>query len=261
MRKLFSVLTLVVVLSLVLATAAFAKIGKGNPTGEITNIDATGGTVTLLLEDGTELVVSMPADFDFENTTLAVGMLVTAKGEWTEDGFNAEWVKEADEETEETEEPEEETEETEGSNGEGGAYCNGSKEKTHPVAQKIADEYGVDPEWVMSYACDGHGFGGVMLALQTAKANEGGDADAYLAKRKEGKGWGQIWKEDGLVKNDKADSPPPGQLKKPDKLTGQDKEKGPDKEKNPNSNKPVKTKKPNKNKNPNNTGDEDADGD
>ncbi|MBE0582468.1 MAG: hypothetical protein IH612_01755 [Desulfofustis sp.] len=223
MRKLYSILTLVVIFSLMLTTAAFAKIGNGNPTGEITAIDQTAGTITLFLEDGTELVVTMPADFDFVNTTLAVGMTVVAKGEWTEDGFNAEWVKET-EETEGTAG----TEPSEGNTwGEGGVYCNGGKENPHPVAAKIAEMYGVDIDWVMSYACDGHGFGGVMLALQTAEASEGANADDILVKRKEGKGWGQIWKEDGLVKSDKADSPPPGLLKKPDKETGQGKDQGP----------------------------------
>ena len=67
----------------------------------------------------------------------------------------------------------------------------------------------------MSYICEGQGFGGVMLALQTQQAGSEGSESAgdFLNKRKEGKGWGQIWKDSGLVGNDKADTPPPGLLK------------------------------------------------
>lgn len=264
MRKLLSILTLVVILMMAITSVAAAKIGVGNPKGVIDEIvTEADGTVliTLLLEDETDpLVITMPEGFDLEAAGLEVGMLVVAKGEWTEEGFNADWVKEAEEddeeepeeveEPEETEEPEEEEgEEGDGEGnawGQGGVFCaEGGKDKVHPVAQKIADKYEVDPEWVMSYACDGHGFGGVMLALQTAAANEGGDADAYLAKRKEGKGWGQIWKEDGLTKNDKADNPPPGHLKKPDKVRGP-KDTPPGQSNKPDKNKDWKTDNPNK---------------
>ena len=121
-----------------------------------------------------------------------------------------------------------------------------------------------------TYTCDGFGFGGVMLALQTvsAKGEDGeeasGDdsvnptetaADEVLAKKKEGQGWGQIWKEDGLTKSDKADSPPPGLLKKEEKQNGPPEDKGP--------NKPPKTnngKKPNKDNSTDSGGEEDAEG-
>lgn len=289
MKKILRIFTLVVIFTLAISSVAAAKTGVGNPKGTIESFDEVEGTVTLLLDDDSleedsYLVVTLPADFDFENTTLEVGMYVVAKGEWTEEGFTADIVQEADEEEEEVEEPEETEEETEDGEGEGnawgqgGVYCNDGKENPHPVAQKIADKYGVDPEWVMSYKCDGYGFGAVMLALQTAEANQGEEpnegedanegeevnghlakAEEYLAKRKEGKGWGQIWKEDGLVEDEEADSPPPGQLKKPDKAKGPDKEKGPDKDKQPKKEKPPKT---NNGKSPKNkTPEDDSDGD
>ena len=258
MKKILMIFTLALVLTLAVSTAAFAKAGVGNPKGEITAIDTEGGTVTIMTEDG-ELVLTLPEGYDFGD--LQIGDYVVAKGAWTAEGFDADWVKLADDEeteVEETEEPivTEETEEGEengedGGWGEGGVYCNGGKDKPHPVAQKIADKYGVSVEWVMSYACDGFGFGGVMLALQTQAANgEGGEtADQVLAKKKAGQGWGQIWKDSGLTKTDKADSPPPGQLKKEEKQTGPPEDKGPNKVK------PTKTnngKKPEKNKNTNN---------
>jgi hypothetical protein len=251
MRKILSVLTLVVVFMMAITSVAGAKTGAGNPKGEVTDVDTENGTITLLLEDGSSLVITLPEDYDFETSPIEVGMFVVAKGEWTEDGFNADWVRETDDD------PEDPGDDTGNAWGQGGVYCAGGKENVHPVAQKIADKYEVDPEWVMSYACDGHGFGGVMLALQTAEANEGGDAEEYLAQRKEGKGWGQIWKENGLVKNDKADNPPPGQLKKPDKDNGPDKTTPPGQENKPDKEKPPKT---NNGKKPNKTPEDDSDG-
>ena len=260
MKKILKILLVTLTLSLVVTSTAFAKPGKGNPTGEVISIDEAGGTITILTTDNEELTITVPADFDF--STVSIGMTVKAKGTWTDDGFIAQWVKEKeadDIEDEATEEPggESETEESEEGNawGEGGIYCAGGKEKDHPMAAKIAEKYGVSVEWVMSYACDGFGFGGVMLALQTQEA--GGDsAEDALNKRKEGKGWGQIWKENGLVGNDKADSPPPGQLKKPDKDVGPPEGKGPDKDKGPNPN--SNGVGPNKDKESENTGEEDA---
>ena len=256
MRKILSVLTLVVILMMTISSVAGAKTGVGNPKGEIIEItSAEDGTVTitLKLEDESELLVTMPEDFDLENSGLEVGMLVVAKGEWTEDGFIAVWVREAGDDPDDPDDPSG----TGNAWGQGGVYCAGGKENIHPVAQKIADKYEVDPEWVMEQACNGFGFGGVMLALQTAKANQGGDPDAYLAQRKEGKGWGQIWKENGLVKNDKADNPPPGQLKKPDKDNSLDKVIPPGQENKPDKEKPPKT---NNGKKPNKTPADDADG-
>ena len=230
MKKLLQILTLALVLTLVVSTAVFAKVGVGNPKGEVlgwTNTEEDGYTVTIMTEDDELVLISVPEDFDF--SFLEVGMVVVAKGEWTDDGFFAEWVKEANEE-EETEEPEvketeaevEETEEPEDeegeedSDGDGGAWCNGSKgEEVHPVAEKIAEKYadlGYDTEWVMEQKCGGFGFGNVMLALQTEQAEkekgeegQGRTADELLEEKKGGKGWGQIWKDDGLVETEDAD--------------------------------------------------------
>jgi hypothetical protein len=42
------------------------------------------------------------------------------------------------------------------------------------------------------------------------------DADVLLAERASGKGWGQIWKEEGWIGNEKEAESPPGWLNKPD---------------------------------------------
>ncbi len=211
MKKIFPVLSLVAIFIFLIATAASAK-NNGNPEGEIISIDQTGGTLTILTTEGEELTVILPKNFDYQS--VEVGMIVVVKGNWKSEGFLAQWVRPVeDEDTEDTDTGEG------NAWGEGGVYCAGGKENTHPVAAKIAETYDVDPAWVMEQACSGHGFGAVMLALQTAAAN-GGDPEELLNQRKEGKGWGQIWKEAGLIGNDKSDNPPPGWLKKPDKHTG-----------------------------------------
>lgn len=93
--------------------------------------------------------------------------------------------------------------------------------RTHPVAEAIADTYGTTYDQVMEWFCDikdgteggedaagenqAHGLGQVMLALQTAeKAGDQGEAQHFLAQRREGKGWGQIWQEAGLIGKDRS---------------------------------------------------------
>lgn len=229
MKRKYFALLLVVLLALALTSAAFAQAGIGNPKGIIESLDEACTTLTIQgEEEGDELfTVTLPEGFDCSG--LEVGMYVVIKGAWVEDEFQVEWVKEAD--------PEDDGEGDGNAWGAGGVYCAGGKEYPHPVAQKIADKYEITPEWVMERACAGYGFGEIMLALQTqlslqtqAQNGEGGpDADELLDERKNGKGWGQIWKENELVKNDKAADPPPGWLNKEAKETGPKDEKGPDK--------------------------------
>ena len=231
MKRKILFLSVVAILAMMMTTTAFAQTGKGNPSGEVTGIDPGAGTLTMLTADGVELTVSLPSDFDY--STVEVGMVVTAKGDWTEAGFDADWVKPSDGEDEDSEadtgdEGEGETGEGDpqgNAYGEGGIFCAGGKDKPHPMAEKIAEDYGVSVEWVMDQACEGHGFGGVLVALQTQDVT-GEGADGLLEKRNNGQGWGQIWKDAGIVGNPHADNPPPGQLKKPDKETGRPEDKG-----------------------------------
>ena len=254
MKRFLKILTLVLVILLV-TTSAYAKAGKGNPKGVVDEFDPDAGTITLITKDG-PLLVFAPEGFDFDS--LAEGDTLLAKGNWTEEGFEADSIKEVVGDEEDSEDPDDD--DGEGNAwGEGGVYCNGGKDKPHPVAAKIAKDYDVDAEWVMSFACEGHGFGGVMLALQTQQAT-GDDPEETLDKRKNGTGWGQIWKEAGLVGAGNADTPPPGLLKKPDKQTGPPEGKGPDKDNfgpNENSN----GKGPDKDKETEESVGEDAEGD
>lgn len=229
MKKFLRISVIVLVLTLFMATGVLAKSDKGNPKGVVTELNEGARTLTIETRKGETVVVLAPEGFDF--LTVAVGDTVMAKGVYTEAGLEAEWVKVfSKDKDEEVDDPEEEEE-----GSKGGYYCQEGAEKVHPVAEKIVEKYGVTVEWVMSYVCDGYGYGAVMLALQTEEAG-GGSADDLLVQKKEGKGWGQLWKEGGLVGSDKADHAPPGLLKKPDKQTGppdwanndKDKEKSPE---------------------------------
>ncbi|MCD6285369.1 MAG: hypothetical protein J7M39_05590, partial [Anaerolineae bacterium] len=69
-------------------------------------------------------------------------------------------------------------------------FCE-NRDVQHPVYSRLAkalfdDRY----DDVMGWFCDdGMGFGQIMLALTTAKVNDGNAAD-FLAQRAEGDGWG-----------------------------------------------------------------------
>jgi hypothetical protein len=72
-------------------------------------------------------------------------------------------------------------------------------------------------EWVMEYFCDGYGMGQIMLALKTSEL-EGIETnpDSLLAERANGVGWGNIWKNMGLIGSEREGHSPPGLLKKPE---------------------------------------------
>lgn len=64
-------------------------------------------------------------------------------------------------------------------------------------------------------------YGAIMLALKTSQID--GvlvDADTLLVERANGIGWGQIWKDMGLIGCEKNGHSPPGLLKKPDDYPG-----------------------------------------
>jgi hypothetical protein len=197
-------LALILGLMLTMTSVASAKFGRGNPKGEVKEIHE--GYIIILTDEDGELTIYLPEGFDYE--TISIDMYVVAKGTWVESGFEAYWVKEED--------PEGEPDEREGEGhawGRGGIYCAGGKTKQHPMAARIGVLYEVDPEWVMGEFCSGHGFGTIMLALQT-KGLTGEGAEDLLNTHKAGKGWGVIWKNVGLFRHNRAGNPPPGWLKK-----------------------------------------------
>jgi hypothetical protein len=237
-KKSIFVLSLVAVLVFAITTAAFAKQVNYYLKGEITAInDGPPVSFDILKDDGNVVTVFLPADFE---GILEIGYTVLVKGIWVEGGFEATSVEVVD--------PEGEGDGEGDDGGRGGVYCDGGKEYHHPVALKIAGMYGweetpsengdtpvaeeITPEWVMEQFCAGFGFGEIMHALILAEG-DGFYAREILSMRVD-MGWGQIWKELGIMKNDKESNPPPGWLKKPDKLNNPPPgwEKKPDKEKN-----------------------------
>lgn len=123
-------------------------------------------------------------------------------------------------------------------------FCSGTGDYVHPVAQAIAEKYDTSYEQIMTWFCgDGDqsdqekpGLGQIMLALQTAETSKegehAGEAAYFLQQRAEGKGWGQIWQEEGLIGKDRTRDPgkpdhagPPQDKEMPDTAGPKDKDK------------------------------------
>lgn len=217
MKKIFSIAILVILIMLLGAVPALAIPGKGAIKGEVVAVDPDERTVTLETKRVEFVVVNLPPDFDFES--IAVGDWVLVKGEAGEDGtLDAEWVKQIGKGRGKGND-----DKSEGSK-DNSAFCDEDKqEKPHPLAEKIGERFGVGEEWVMDYFCDGYGMGAIMLALKTSQLG-GSDAEDLLGQRAEGQGWGQIWKEKGLIGSEKEGHSPPGHLKRPDHAGPKDKD-------------------------------------
>ena len=203
MKKISFISMAVILLSIAAFSIASAQSKMGNVKGQVTSYDADAGQINLLTWKRGEVVVQVPDDFDFNS--IEEGSYLHAKGRFNEEGIIvADWIKES---------------KARDGDGEGGksnsAYCAGRKDKLHPLAAGIEEIYGYPPEETMAYFCKGFGFGQIMLALQT-KEMKGLDVSELLDKRKSGMGWGQIWKENGLVGNPGEASSPPGHLKRPE---------------------------------------------
>jgi hypothetical protein len=69
----------------------------------------------------------------------------------------------------------------------------------HPVAEQLAEDYGVPYEQIMSWFCEGgYGFGDIRLALDTS-LKAGMTPEELLALKTELGGWGEVWLELGLI--------------------------------------------------------------
>jgi len=98
------------------------------------------------------------------------------------------------------------------------AYCVGAD--PHPVAQRLADTYGVAYEDIMTWFCEGrYGLGEIMHALQTGSDEEGNTPEELLQMKTDMGGWGQVWQELGLIgkPDDKPDKEPKIKPEKPEK--------------------------------------------
>ena len=213
MKSILKLVILVTIIALMFALPA-AAMKSDNLKGEVTSIDKPNGTLAVLSNKGETIIVRTPDGFDFSD--MEIGDSVLVRGELLEDGsLEAKVIKvlgSGDDDGDD--EPEDEEDEGEGSRADNSAFCAEDKqEKSHPVAVAIAETYGVTEEDVMSYFCDGYGYGAIMLAFQTMDL-EGTDVATLLARRTAGQGWGQIWKELGLIGKDKQGKIPPGQLKR-----------------------------------------------
>jgi hypothetical protein len=217
MKKITIAIFLTLMLSLLVVSSVSAKNNKINIKGEVTAIGI--GTITVLSNKGETYVVAVPEGFDL--TSIQVGDSVLVKGRIDGDGsVTAESIKRLGKENDK-DDGDGDDNQTEGGRG-NSAYCaDGKQEKLHPFAVKMVERYDVDLEWVMGYFCDGYGMGQIMLALRTSQID--GifiDADTLLADRANGNGWGNIWKDLGLIGNEKNGHSPPGLLKKPDDHPG-----------------------------------------
>ena len=208
MKKIYPIAILVILITLVAAVPALAIPGKGAIKGEVVAVGPGEGRVTLETRRAEFVVVNLPLDFDVE---IAVGDWVLVKGTAGEDGsIDAEWVKPIGKGKGKGNE-----EKAEGKK-DNSAFCDeNKKDKPHPLAEKIGERFGVGEDWVMGYFCDGYGMGAIMLAVKTGQL-DGSDAEDLLEQRAEGQGWGQIWKEKGLIGSEKQGFSPPGHLKRPD---------------------------------------------
>jgi hypothetical protein len=217
MKKIYTISIIVILVALVAAVPALAIPGKGAIKGEVIEVDPGEGTLNLKAKRGESVVVVVPLDFDMDS--IAVGDIVLVKGPTGEEGaIEAEWIKQIGKGSGKGND-----DKAEGRK-DNSAFCDGDKQdKLHPLAEKIGERFGVGEDWVMDYFCDGYGMGAIMLALKTSQL-EGSDPGDFLKDRAEGKGWGQIWKEKGLIGSEKEGYSPPGHLKRPDHAGPKDKD-------------------------------------
>lgn len=185
---------------LIALTMVFAAVQPAFAQEETGATEITGEVVTIVLPTETEpgsfdvqtemgIVTVFPGEgYDF--TLLEVGDMVVVTGTENEDGsLSAEEITIG--EPQEPEEPEEPMYPNQG------YYCTQS-EDMHPMGARLAERYGMDYATLQGWFCEGHGWGQVMLALQTGAAMEM-DPAMLLEARDAGEGWGNIWKELGLI--------------------------------------------------------------
>lgn len=89
----------------------------------------------------------------------------------------------------------------------------------HPVAARLAEEFGMSQGEIMAMHCQGNGFGNIARALLLARAAEDGTtAQDYLDRHHAGEGWGHIVRESGMHPSELA----PGRIGKGRSTTTED---------------------------------------
>jgi hypothetical protein len=216
MKNKLTILILVILVALLAAVPALAIPGKGAVKGEVTAVDPV---LTIETKKGVSVEVVVPQDFDIN--TIEVGDWVLVKGAaGPGDSIEAEWIKQVGKGIDK----DDDDDKAEGSK-ENSAFCAEDKQdKPHPLADKIGERFDVPEEgWVMDYFCNGYGMGAIMLALKTSEL-DGSDPGELLKSRAQGQGWGQIWKDKGLIGSEKDGHSPPGLLNRPDHAGPKDKD-------------------------------------
>jgi len=217
MKRIVITTILVLMLSLSVTGSVFAQRGKVNINGQVTEVG--DGTITVLSNKGETFVVSLPAGFEPSSIKQGDSVLVKAVlGDG--DKWVAQSIKLLGQGNDDVDEAENETDDDELAEGSklNSAYCaDGKQEKPHPLAARMAERFDVTEQWVMGYFCDGYGMGAIMLALKTSQIDGiAADPDFLLDERANGVGWGNIWKNIGLIGSEREGHSPPGLLKKPD---------------------------------------------
>jgi len=219
MKTKLTISILVILVALLAAVPALAIPDKGAVKGKVTAVDPGGGTVTIETKKGEFVTVVIPQEFDI--TLVEVDDWVLVKGVTGQDkSIEAEWLKQIGK----GQDKDDDDDKAEGSK-ENSAFCSdGKQDKPHPLADKIEERFDVPEEgWVMDYFCAGYGMGAIMLALKTSEL-DGADPGEFLEDRAQGQGWGQIWKDKGLIGSEKEGHSPPGLLNRPDHAGPKDKD-------------------------------------
>lgn len=212
MKKTLVAMTLVLLIALSVVGPVSAQKNKINIKGEVTAVD--GGTLTVASNKGETYIITIPAGMDV--STIKVGASVLIKATAGQGGaWIAESVKQTGNENDNAQNNNDDEDKAEGFK-ENSAFCaDGKQEKSHPLAPKIAERFGVSQVMVMEYFCEGYSIGTIMLAIKTSQL-EGvtSTLDDLLTSRADGNGWGLIWKDLGLIGSEKEGHSPPGLLKK-----------------------------------------------
>ena len=221
MKKTLVAMTLVLLIALSVVGTVSAQKDKINIKGEVTAIDS--GNLTVASNKGETYVIAIPDGMDVSAIKAGDSVLIKATagqgGAWI-----AESVKQVGNGNDNANNNNNNDEEKAEGFKDNSAFCaDGKQQKPHPLAPKIAERFGVSEEMVMDYFCEGYSIGAIMLAIKTSQlegvSSTPGD---LLASRANGNGWGQIWKELGLIGSEKDGHSPPGLLNKPDRAGPKD---------------------------------------
>ena len=179
--------TLILTLLISLLTAGMAFAAEGDPIeGYIMELNPVDGTITIDV-DGTLYIVMVGDNFNFENHD--VGDLITVQGTIGEDEVVL---------MTELKIMERVKDQIKLQDGELESYYCANAEEFHPVAEKIADTYGVGYSVIEDYLCGvttgtSVPLGQIMLAMQTAEVT--GDIYTTYLNSDEPIKWGTIWEQ------------------------------------------------------------------